>query len=176
MTSVPGRLERVNNSSGIHIFIDHAHKPAALKAVLQALQDVRENGNISVVFGCGGDRDKLKRPLMGNIACNLAEKVWVTSDNPRTEDPIAIIEEIKNGLTKSNGVKIIVDRREAIRQAVEDAKTGDILIIAGRGDETHQIVADPESPKKTKLVPLDDREVVSTYFAEREKTQLTSEK
>jgi UDP-N-acetylmuramoyl-L-alanyl-D-glutamate--2,6-diaminopimelate ligase len=132
---VPGRMEFIANPHGIFTFVDYAHKPEALEKVLMAIQGKR----IITVFGCGGDRDRTKRPVMGEIATRLSDEVILTSDNPRTEDPIAILEEIKSGITRSN-FETIPDRKMAIEKAIQLARTGDVVLIAGKGHEDYQIV------------------------------------
>jgi UDP-N-acetylmuramoyl-L-alanyl-D-glutamate--2,6-diaminopimelate ligase len=163
---VPGRLERVENPRGVHAFVDYAHKPGALEVVLQTLRALKGSGRLSVVFGCGGDRDRAKRPAMGKIAAQLADEVWLTSDNPRTEDPMQILGEIRAGIPASKSARVVPDRREAIFQAVRAAAPGDILVIAGRGHETHQLIGVPGQPGKSQKVPFDDRTVLAMAFAE----------
>jgi UDP-N-acetylmuramoyl-L-alanyl-D-glutamate--2,6-diaminopimelate ligase len=142
-TGVPGRLQRVNNGRGIHVFIDYAHSPDALENVLSSLQRVRQQGNIQnrifTVFGCGGDRDKGKRPQMAQIAEKNSDVVIVTSDNPRSEDPMAIIADILHGFHDAKPY-IEVDRRKAIQMALEHARSGDVVVIAGKGHEDYQII------------------------------------
>jgi len=151
---VPGRMERVPNPNGVYIFVDYAHKSEALERVLMALQFSEEdkaNGHrILTVFGCGGDRDRTKRPVMGEIATRLSDFVYLTSDNPRTEDPQQILGEIEKGIRTKN-FKIIPDRRSAIREAISSAKSGDIVLIAGKGHEDYQIIG-------TQKFHFDDRE------------------
>ncbi len=137
---VRGRLEKVPNNQGINIFVDYAHTPDALKNVLLIAKSFTSNRVISV-FGCGGDRDKSKRPLMGKISEKVADYSIVTSDNPRTEDPVRIIDDILKGIPKdSNKYSVQPDREAAIRQAITMAKKGDAIIIAGKGHETYQII------------------------------------
>jgi len=142
--NVPGRLERVENEKGINVFVDYAHTPDALENVLHALREVRREGSkIITVVGCGGDRDKLKRPLMGNVAQRLSDELVVTSDNPRSEDPSQIIDDIFTGMNpEADGVSREADRAEAIRHAISLAGQGDIVLIAGKGHEDYQILAD----------------------------------
>jgi UDP-N-acetylmuramoyl-L-alanyl-D-glutamate--2,6-diaminopimelate ligase len=141
---VPGRLQRVPNNKSRHVFIDYAHTDDALRNVLSALTNVRESADAKsrmiTVFGCGGDRDAGKRPLMAKAAEHFSDLVIVTSDNPRTEDPQAIIDGISAGFENPNKVKKIVDRREAIRYAIEVSQEDDIILIAGKGHEDYQIV------------------------------------
>jgi UDP-N-acetylmuramyl-tripeptide synthetase len=171
LTRVPGRLDPVDDLSrgvpghGLAVFVDHAHKPGALQVVLQTLREVKKSGRLIVVFGCGGDRDKSKRPIMGRIAQDLADEVWVTSDNSRTEEPSSIIADIMAGISAGisagtsppSSVHVEVDRRRAISDAIRGARRGDVVIIAGRGHETYQICYDPSSPTGTRTIDFDDR-------------------
>jgi UDP-N-acetylmuramoyl-L-alanyl-D-glutamate--2,6-diaminopimelate ligase len=140
---VPGRLQTVTNKRNIHVMIDYAHTPHALENALQAIRKVRSESNlpakIITVFGCGGDRDKGKRPIMGGIAEKLSDLVIVTSDNPRMENPMAIISDILTGF-KNTKPFIESDRRKAIALAVTEAREGDVILIAGKGHEDYQIV------------------------------------
>jgi len=149
--NVPGRLERVEGAKGRDIFIDYAHTPDALFNVINTLRPVVK-GKIVVVFGCGGERDKLKRPLMGKIATELAELAVITSDNPRSEEPVRIIQDIEEGIKKSNYL-LIPDRAEAIRKAVALTRPGDCLLIAGKGHEDYQVL-------KNKIFKFSDRKAV----------------
>ncbi len=148
----PGRMEEIPNARGIKIFVDYAHTPDALENVLRTLRALKPK-RILTVFGCGGNRDRLKRPKMGKIADQYSDVVIVTSDNPRFEAPSAIIEEIVSGLRRKNDFYAIEDRRDAVAKALALAKPGDFLLIAGKGHEAYQEV---EGVKR----PLDDREVV----------------
>ncbi len=145
-----GRLEKVQNKKNLTIYVDHAHKPDALQNVLQILNKIKK-GKIINVFGCGGDRDRSKRPLMAKISEKLSDISIVTSDNPRSEDPQKIIEEIVEGFTKNDYI-IEKDRRKAIEIALKLAKEDDIIIITGKGHETYQIF-------KNVTIDFDDREV-----------------
>jgi len=138
LEGVPGRLERVKNPRNVAIFIDYAHTPDALNNVLTLLNQLKK-GRLIVVFGCGGDRDTTKRPVMGGIATNHADLAIITSDNPRSEDPRRIIEDIKKGI---NGKphKVIENRKDAIFEAVRLAGENDVLLIAGKGHEDYQII------------------------------------
>lgn len=167
---VPGRLERVENSKGLRVLVDYAHTPDALEQVLTALKDLHTQteakGRMITVFGCGGDRDRVKRPLMAEVAGRLSDLVILTSDNPRTEDPLAIIEEAEVGFhsigikklhlhqndlrSSIRGYLIIPDRREAIRMAIQMASPLDTILIAGKGHEDYQIIG-------KKRFPFDDR-------------------
>jgi len=172
LNAVPGRLERVTNDFGITVLVDYAHTPDALEKVLGALRPLTP-GRMITVFGCGGDRDRGKRPLMGEVAARLSDLVVVTSDNPRTEEPLAILSEIEAGVKKTSlrklaepnlkppsGYCVEADRREAIRIALSAATAGDAVLIAGKGHEDYQILG------KTK-VHFDDREVAREELARR---------
>ncbi len=135
---VPGRLERVKNERNISVFVDYAHTPDALKNVLMLLNELKK-GQLIVVFGCGGDRDVTKRPVMGGIATNNADLAIITSDNPRSEDPMRIIEDIKKGIN-GKPYKVIENRKEAIFEAVKLAGENDVVLVAGKGHEDYQII------------------------------------
>jgi UDP-N-acetylmuramoyl-L-alanyl-D-glutamate--2,6-diaminopimelate ligase len=149
LKSVRGRFERVGESKPT-VIVDYAHKPDALEKLLHAVRDIAGTRTVSVVFGCGGDRDRGKRPQMGEIASRLADRVVVTSDNPRSEDPQAIIDEITKGIEGKNAVAIR-DRREAIAKTIREAGDDDVIVIAGKGHETYQVMGD-------RVVHFDDRE------------------
>lgn len=143
LKNVPGRLQRVSNSKGINIFVDYAHTPDALGNVLVSVKSLCR-GRLIVVFGCGGDRDKEKRPMMGTVAAEVADIVIVTSDNPRSEDPEKIILDIENGI-KQAGLKqheyfMITDRYEAILKSVQISEENDTIVVAGKGHEDYQII------------------------------------
>jgi UDP-N-acetylmuramoyl-L-alanyl-D-glutamate--2,6-diaminopimelate ligase len=136
---VPGRMERFGEN-GVDVVVDYAHTPDALESVLRSLRETVD-GHLAVVFGCGGDRDRGKRPLMGAAAARYADRLYVTSDNPRSEDPEAIAREIVAGIgSRAHAVEL--DRRRAIDRAVVEARPGDTVLIAGKGHETYQIVGD----------------------------------
>lgn len=156
---VPGRLQGIPNARGIHVLVDYAHKSDALEKVLLALREMRQGKRLITVFGCGGDRDRKKRPVMGRLAAELSDLAFVTSDNPRTEDPQAIVDEILSGMTAYSNFRVQLDRKKAIQNAIAEAKTGDLVLIAGKGHEDYQIIADPASPGKTQKIHFDDREV-----------------
>lgn len=137
---VPGRLERINFNSNFSVFLDYAHTEDALKNVIKTLRQLT-NKRVIVVFGCGGERDKTKRPKMGRVVSQLSDYAIITSDNPRSEDPQAIIEDIKKGITKNNYC-VIQDRFAAIRKSLSLAKAGDIVLVAGKGHEDCQIIKD----------------------------------
>lgn len=149
--SIPGRFERAVYGRDYHVFVDYAHTPDALDHLLDAANSLKE-GRIITVFGCGGDRDRGKRPIMGSIAERKSDIVVVTSDNPRSEGPLKIIDEIKSGMGGDNHF-IIPDRKEAIYRAISMAQKKDIVLIAGKGHEDYQILGD-------KRIHFDDGEVV----------------
>ena len=155
LTGAKGRLELVGASRGAPIFIDYAHKPDALAKALEALRSTA-TGKLVVVFGAGGDRDRGKRPLMGAVAAAKADRVIVTDDNPRSEDPAAIRAAI---MAAAPGASEIGDRREAIHSAISALRSGDVLLIAGKGHETGQIVGD-------RVVPFSDHEAVAAALKE----------
>ncbi|MBN3039278.1 MAG: UDP-N-acetylmuramoyl-L-alanyl-D-glutamate--2,6-diaminopimelate ligase [Candidatus Omnitrophica bacterium] len=138
---VPGRLERVDCGEDFFVFVDYAHTDAALEVVLRSIRKVCKK-NIILVFGCGGNRDKTKRPRMGRLACKFADSVIITSDNPRQEDPQSIVRDIKKGISKkARNYEVIIDRYDAIVQALNLAGKQDVVIIAGKGHESQQIFA-----------------------------------
>lgn len=141
MQGARGRFEKIDNQANVMAIVDYAHTPDALENVLDTIDDLRTKNEVLVtVVGCGGDRDKAKRPKMAKIATKLSDKVILTSDNPRTEDPKQILEEMRSGIPKSKerNVMVIEDRREAIRTACNLVNAGDILLVAGKGHETYQ--------------------------------------
>jgi UDP-N-acetylmuramoyl-L-alanyl-D-glutamate--2,6-diaminopimelate ligase len=146
---VPGRFEAVDEGQSFAVIVDYSHKPGALQSVLEAARELTDK-RVLVVFGAGGDRDRGKRPLMGKVAVDYADVVVVTSDNPRSEEPLAIIEDILQGT--GTDVEIDPDRRSAIRRTLGLAEPGDVVVIAGKGHEQGQEVAG-------ELLPFDDREV-----------------
>ena len=173
-TTVPGRMERVDNSRGVTLLVDYAHTGDALENVLSTLKELA-SARIITVFGCGGDRDSGKRPIMGSIAARLSDLAIVTSDNPRTEDPLAILAQVRDGITplgireytqgqlsggfSEKGFVMLENRREAIRLAVRLARPEDIVLLAGKGHEDYQIIG------RTKQ-HFDDREEAARAFAE----------
>ncbi len=159
MNGVKGRAESVENSLGINIIIDYAHTPDGLKSILNTFAECEKN-KLTVLFGCGGDRDKTKRPIMGKIAETIADKLIVTSDNPRTEEPMSIINDILEGIENKEKATVIENRIEAIKYAVRTAEKNDILVLAGKGHETYQILKD-------KTIELDERKVVLEALKER---------
>jgi len=164
---VPGRLERVP-ASGLDVtaFVDYSHKPGAVEAVLRSLRPVTR-GNLIIVLGCGGDRDRAKRPMMGAAAASLADVAILTSDNPRTEDPLAILVAMLDGVLSvppEERARVIVepDRAAAIAQAVTLAGPGDVIVVAGKGHETGQYVAGA-------VLPFDDRQVTGAELERKAK-------
>jgi UDP-N-acetylmuramoyl-L-alanyl-D-glutamate--2,6-diaminopimelate ligase len=152
VAGVPGRLERVQAGQDFTVIVDYAHTDDALKNLLETVRELKPRRLITV--GCGGDRDRTKRPLMGAVAARLSDVVVVTSDNPRSEPPEAILEEIQRGMNGGRRAErhAIVDRREAIVRALEMAGPGDAVVIAGKGHETYQVLRD-------RTVPFDDRQI-----------------
>jgi UDP-N-acetylmuramoyl-L-alanyl-D-glutamate--2,6-diaminopimelate ligase len=171
LRSVPGRLEKVENQLGISVLVDYAHTPDALEKVLGAVRPLTQ-GRILTVFGCGGDRDRGKRPLMGEIAAGLSDLVVLTSDNPRTEDPLRIMADIEDGIKKRSlkrmvdpnpqterGYWVEKDRRAAIRVGLRIARRGDLVLIAGKGHEDYQILG-------SEKIHFDDREVAQEELSQ----------
>ncbi len=137
MEGVPGRFEVVDAGQPFTVIVDYAHTPDSLENVLQTIRQFAKK-RVFVVVGCGGDRDRTKRPLMAQIAVQYSDVPIFTSDNPRSEDPMAILNDMKQGVTED--VVCIVDRKEAITYAIEQAEEGDVVLIAGKGHETYQII------------------------------------
>ncbi len=152
---VPGRLERLESPKGFSVFIDYAHTEDALKNVLEALRHLKPR-RIITVFGCGGDRDKTKRPKMGAVASELSDIVIVTNDNPRSEDPASIVAQIIAGFSRED-YQVVMDREEAIKTAITIATHGDIVLIAGKGHEDYQIFKD-------KTVSFNEHAIVRKYL------------
>lgn len=154
---VPGRVQPFNSPKGYSVLVDYAHTPDGLENVLATIREFVE-GNIITVFGCGGDRDKTKRPIMGAIAARYSDKVIITSDNPRTETPSQILDEVEVGVKESQVSYVkIEDRKEAILTALSEAKSGDVILIAGKGHENYQILKD-------RIIHFDDSEIVEAYI------------
>lgn len=157
MPTVPGRFETFVLPTGALAVVDYAHTPDALEQVLAASRELAaDRGRVTVVFGCGGDRDRAKRPLMGQVATAGADRVVLTDDNPRSEDPARILDEILAG---APGAEVVPDRAEAIRGALGAAGAHDVVVVAGKGHEQGQVFAD-------RTLPFDDRELVRTVIAE----------
>jgi UDP-N-acetylmuramoyl-L-alanyl-D-glutamate--2,6-diaminopimelate ligase len=158
LKAVPGRLEKIENTLGLHIYIDYAHTDQAMRSLLEAIRSLNPQ-RILLVFGAGGDRDRTKRPRMGEVAAALADLSFITSDNPRSEDPKAIIADIEQGFAGkgAKNYKIIPDRKEAIVQALATARKGDYVLVAGKGHEDYQIFKDG-------IIHFDDTEVVRSIL------------
>ncbi|HXI13192.1 MAG TPA: UDP-N-acetylmuramoyl-L-alanyl-D-glutamate--2,6-diaminopimelate ligase [Thermoanaerobaculia bacterium] len=160
--SVRGRFERIAHEGGPLVIVDYAHKPDALEKLLHAVRELSPGQKIVLVFGCGGERDEGKRPLMGEIAGRLADFTVITSDNPRGEEPSGIIGQIEAGVRKIGDAKysVVPDRREAIEQAILSAGEGDVVLIAGKGHENYQVIAD-------RILHFDDREEAEAVLKNR---------
>ena len=159
---VPGRSELVNNKLELPIMIDYAHSPESLQNILQAVKSYTR-GKVISVFGCGGDRDSTKRPIMGEISGRIADLTIITSDNPRTEDPEKIVKQIEEGIKKTKGnYKVIVDRTEAIKEAIKVATKRDIIVLAGKGHEPYQEINGVKHP-------YDERIIVNELIEELDK-------
>lgn len=159
LDGVKGRAEVVKTGKDFTVIIDYAHTPDGLENILSTFKELKK-GRLVCLFGCGGNRDKTKRPLMGNIAAKLSDYVIVTSDNPRMEEPGAIIEDILDGMKDSKTPYMVIENRiEAIKYAVQNACEGDIIVLAGKGHETYQILS-------TGKIHLDEREVIAEALAE----------
>jgi UDP-N-acetylmuramoyl-L-alanyl-D-glutamate--2,6-diaminopimelate ligase len=163
LKGVPGRFESVDEGQPFAVVVDYAHTPDSLENILVEARHLGP-GNLTVVFGCGGDRDRSKRPVMGKIAAALADRVIITSDNPRTEDAGDICREIEEGVLHQGhprlGYEIIIDRACAIQRAISSAQEGDVLVIAGKGHETYQIFHDS-------TIHFDDRKIAKSLLRER---------
>jgi len=160
--AVEGRFDHVKSPDGKNAIVDYAHTPDALQNVLNTINSVADtHEEVITVVGCGGDRDRSKRPIMAKIACELSSRVIITSDNPRSEDPEKIIEEMMTGvdISAKSKVLVIVNRREAIRTANALAKPGDIILIAGKGHEKYQEI-------KGVKHPFDDKQIITEIFGQ----------
>ncbi|GAA0723963.1 UDP-N-acetylmuramoyl-L-alanyl-D-glutamate--2,6-diaminopimelate ligase [Clostridium malenominatum] len=159
LSGVPGRCEIVtkNYNLGYDVIVDYAHTPDGLDNILKTAREFTK-GRLISIFGCGGDRDKTKRPIMGNIGTELSDVAIITSDNPRTEEPLMIIEDILKGIKKDNYI-VVENRREAIKTAMGMAREGDVIVLAGKGHEDYQILKD-------KTIHFDEREVVKEIIEE----------
>jgi UDP-N-acetylmuramoyl-L-alanyl-D-glutamate--2,6-diaminopimelate ligase len=161
--AVPGRFERVDAGQPFLVIVDYAHTPDALERVLATARKITP-GRLAVVFGCGGDRDRGKRPIMGEIAARLADQVWVTSDNPRSERPEAIIADVMAGVrratARAKACVTLPGRHDAIREALTSARPGDTVVIAGKGHESYQIIG-------SDVLPFDDREIARQILLAR---------
>jgi UDP-N-acetylmuramoyl-L-alanyl-D-glutamate--2,6-diaminopimelate ligase len=158
LESVPGRFQKISGPGEPTVLVDYAHTPAALERLLKSARDITA-GRLILVFGCGGDRDRQKRPLMGRAAAQGADFTFITSDNPRGEPPEKIIGEIREGYlgVKDNGYQVVMDRREAIFLASDMSSPGDTVVIAGKGHEDYQLFSN-------RKVHFDDREIAREAF------------
>jgi UDP-N-acetylmuramyl-tripeptide synthetase len=161
--AVPGRLERIDCGQPFTVIVDYAHTDDALCNVLSTIKELNPK-RLVTVFGCGGDRDRLKRSLMGEVAADLSDYVILTNDNPRTEEPQKIILDIEVGVRKKgkDNYKVILDRKQAIEDAINMAEKNDVVLIAGKGHESYQIIGDNR-------IPFDDREIARKYLQKRMK-------
>ena len=157
---VPGRFEPIDEGQPFAVLVDYSHKPGALAGALSGAREAAPGGRVILVFGAGGDRDATKRPEMGEVASRLADRVLLTSDNPRGEDPLAIIDEVRAGMAAPTSCTVEPDRATAIALAVGEAGPGDVVLIAGKGHEAVQVVGD-------RTLPFDDREVARTALRMR---------
>ncbi len=164
LQGVPGRFEKIHNSFGMHIFVDYAHNDDALRQLLETAKELAQK-KIIVVLGAGGDRDKSKRSRMGEAAGRLADYSIITSDNPRSEEPLAIIAEIEQGMKKSGSkqYEVIPDRKEAIARALAIGQRGDYILVAGKGHEDYQIIKD-------RIIHFSDAEVILELLKKKEKS------
>jgi len=161
LPAVPGRFERVDEGQPFLVVVDYAHTDDALRKLLETARELPHSGRVITLFGCGGDRDRTKRPLMGEVAGALSHLVVLSSDNPRTEDPLRIINDVIVGLQKAQAKYVVEpDRERAIELALDEARPGDILLLAGKGHETYQILRD-------RTIEFDDREMVRRALRRR---------
>lgn len=161
LPGVPGRFEMLDTNTPYGIIIDYAHTPAGLENILKTIREFSK-GNVIVVFGCGGDRDKGKRPIMGEVAGLYADFMIITSDNPRNEEPLSIIKDIVPGIKKTGKpYKIIEDRKSAIKSALAIGKKDDIILIAGKGHERYQII-------QNEIIPFDEKKIINQLLGEGE--------
>ena len=166
---IPGRSELVDNDKGLTIMIDYAHTPESLESILQAVKSYTK-GRVICVFGCGGDRDKIKRPLMGEVSGRVATNTIITSDNPRTEEPQDIIKDIEEGIKKTKGQYICIeDRKEAIKQAIKMAGRNDIIVLAGKGHEPYQEINHEKSPFDKRIIVKEMIEEIEKEISNKKK-------
>jgi UDP-N-acetylmuramoyl-L-alanyl-D-glutamate--2,6-diaminopimelate ligase len=158
--SVDGRVEIISEPDKPVVVVDYAHTEQGLSAVCQSMRE-HFSGDLWCVFGCGGDRDRSKRPLMAKVAEKYADRIIVTTDNPRHEDPQAIIDEVMTGFSSTENVEAVLDRRQAIDIAISNAQPGDVVLLAGKGHETSQIVGDVH-------IAFDDRRVAREFLSLRD--------
>jgi len=159
---IPGRFEKIENSLGLNVFVDYAHTDDALRNLLETFRELNPE-RILLVFGAGGGRDKSKRARMGKVAATLADGIFLTSDNPRSEDPMAIIRDVEKGIKNAGNESytVIADRKEAIAKALSAAKKGDYILVAGKGHEDYQIFRD-------KIIHFSDTEVIREILEQME--------
>ena len=162
VASVPGRNEAVDRGQPYSVLVDYAHTPDALTQALVDARRVAGGGRVLVVFGCGGDRDPAKRPLMGEVATRLADVAVLTSDNPRSEDPATILDQVRAGVRRHEVLVVEPDRRAAIAIALDAAGPGDVVVLAGKGHETTQVVG-------SQVLPFDDRAVAAELLGTTER-------
>jgi UDP-N-acetylmuramoyl-L-alanyl-D-glutamate--2,6-diaminopimelate ligase len=161
LTAVPGRFERVEAGQPFLVIVDYAHTDDALRNLLATAKDLNPNGRIITLFGAGGDRDRTKRPLMGEAAGRLSDIVVLTSDNPRSEDPLLIINDVIVGVQRTKAKLFIEpDRQKAVELALDQARAGDIVLLAGKGHETYQVLKD-------RTIEFDDRAVARRILSQR---------
>ena len=159
MQSVPGRIEMLPTHTPYRVILDYSHSPDALMNILKTVRQFAK-GRVIALFGCGGDRDQLKRPIMGRIGGQLADLCILTSDNPRTEDPLKILAAIEEGIRPTGKPYVVIEnRREAIRHALEIGREGDVIVLAGKGHETYQEVMGVKKP-------FDEKQVVQELLGE----------
>ena len=158
---MPGRFELLNTGTDYSVILDYAHTPDGLENILKTARDIT-SGRLVTLFGCGGDRDAAKRPIMGEVAGRYSDFCIITSDNPRSEEPMAIINDILPGIKKTDcPYEVIENRRQAIEFALRNARANDVIILAGKGHETYQLI-------KGQTIHFDEREIVAEIL-EREK-------
>jgi UDP-N-acetylmuramoyl-L-alanyl-D-glutamate--2,6-diaminopimelate ligase len=149
-------MERIQAGQDFNIWIDYGHTPHAIERLLKSARKITK-GRLLLLFGCGGDRDQGKRPLMGKVASQYADLIFLTEDNPRSEDPEAIAQQIMHGVEDKTKVQIIIDRAEGIKKALKAARAGDTLVLAGKGHEDYQIIGD-------KKIHFSDKETVLEFL------------
>ncbi len=161
LESVPGRFERIDQGQPYLLVVDYAHTDDALRNLIATARELNSSGRIIILFGCGGDRDRAKRPLMGEVAGSMSDVVVLTSDNPRSEDPLRIINDVVVGLQKARARYLVEpDRAKAVERALDEARPGDIVLLAGKGHETYQVLGD-------RTIDFDDREVARRSLRRR---------
>ncbi len=161
LQAVSGRFERVAQGQPFLVVVDYAHTDDALENLIQTARELNSKGRIITLFGCGGSRDRTKRPIMGELSGRLSDLTILTSDNPRQEDPLKIISDIVVGMQKSAGKYLIeADRSKAIHMAIQEARAGDIVLLAGKGHEDYQVFAD-------RTIHFDDREIARAALSDQ---------